>query len=172
MSMRPILLLSFLLIGTTLFAQKNVTSSSLSIDGAVMNEVTYTVSDLLKFPTEKVADIILYNHDGIAKDTLKNMKGIPLKNLLSDTKFKYESPKELGAFVFVLTAADGYTVTCSWNEIYNTEIGNHCYIITEMNGEVMTEMKEHIIFISTQDLKVNRRYVRGLEHITVKNCME
>ncbi len=165
-----VFVLSFLLSD----AQKNLVSPStaISIGGDILNPTQFSIDDLKQMPSESIPDAFIYNHDGIPKDTLKNLKGIPLKTILDNIEFKYESPKELGSFIFIMVASDGYAVSCSWNEIYNTEIGRHMFVITEMNGRKLGAIPEQIVFLSTMDLKVNRRYVRGLENIIVRKAHE
>lgn len=168
--MRVLAILFFVLSFLLSDAQNNLVppSSAIGIGGDVLNPTEFSIENLKQMPSDSIPDVFIYNHDGIPKDTLKNLKGIPIQTLLEDIKFKYDSPKELGSFIFIMVASDGYAVSCSWNEVYNTEIGRHMFIITEMNGQKLGEIPEQIVFLSAMDLKANRRYVRGLENIMVK----
>ncbi|MEO8146527.1 MAG: hypothetical protein ABI723_02765 [Bacteroidia bacterium] len=55
----------------------------------------------------------------------------------------------------------------SWNEIYNTEVGNAVFIITEKAVKKLSEMDEPILVVSTSDLKTGRRFIKGLSKITI-----
>lgn len=154
-----------------LSAQKaTITSDTLKIFGVVENAIIYHSQFLDSFSSQTVSDQILYNHKGEIKDTLKALKGVKLKDLLESVRFKYEKPKELNEFYFVLKAADGYKVVLSWNEIYNNEAGNHYFIITEMNGKKAKDILQRILFLADNDFRSSRRYIKGLNAIEIKRA--
>lgn len=159
----------FFLVYSTVNAQRTITpSESLKIEGKIKAETTFTIADLEMFQKVDISDQKLYNHNGEAKGSLSNMKGVLLKTVLKGIEFVYDKPKELNEFYLVFVATDGYKVVFSWNEIYNTEAGNNFYIITEMDGKKLSEMDQRIAFISTADLKSGRRYIKALEKIEVR----
>lgn len=169
MKLKSFLLLFFFAATCTIYAQQKITpTESFSVSGAVKNNVTFTIRDLDKFPKTPVNDLIIYNHAGEIKDTLRGMKGVLLKTVLSSVKYAYEKPRELNGFYFVLKASDGYKAVFSWNEIYNTEAGNQYFIITEIQSKTADQIANRIIFLSTADLKTGRRYIKGLSEIEVK----
>lgn len=157
------------LISTGIVAQRMVLpTDSFNIQGKIAKEVVFTMAELDTFSKVMIKDQIIYNQKGEPKDTVKNLKGILLKDLLISVEYLYDKPRQLNEFYFVFTASDGYRVVFSWNEIYNTEAGNQFYIVTEMGGKTLKEMEERILFISTADLKAGRRYIKGLKSIEVK----
>ena len=152
-------------------AQRTVTpSESLKIEGKIKAEKVFSITELDAFSKVAISDQTLYNHKGEIKSTVKNMKGVLLQTVLESIQFDYEKPRELNEFYFVFTATDGYKVVISWNEIYNTENGNHFYIVTEMEGKKMKDIEQRILFIATADLKSGRRYIKALQKIEVKRA--
>jgi len=167
--MRFLLLFLAILSSLSISSQRNITpTDTLYIRGKIQSEKKFSLSQLDSFPKITLQDLVLYNQKGEVKDSIKSLKGILLKTLLAKTELVYEKPKELNEFCFVLTSSDSYKVVLSWNEIYNTTIGDQFFIITEMEGKPIREMEERILFLSAGDLKTGRRYVRGLDHIDVK----
>ncbi|TBX65574.1 molybdopterin-binding protein [Flavobacterium silvisoli] len=165
----PLIILLFSVIGLSVKAQRPIQPTDLlTVFGKVKSEQKITLKLLDSFPKQKVKDLILYNHKGEIKDTVQNMKGVLLKEILAKVDYVYEKPKNLNTFYFVCTASDGYKVVFSWNEIYNTEVGNNLYFITEMKGKSIKDSDQRILLIATSDLKAGRRYVKGLESIEVK----
>lgn len=153
----------------SIYAQRTITpSESLKIEGKITAEKTFSIAELDAFPKVAIKDQMLYNQKGDEKSAVRNMKGVLLKTVLADIKFDYEKPKELNEFYFVFVATDGYKVVFSWNEIYNTEMGNSFYIVTEMEGKNIKEMDQKILFIASADIKPGRRYIKALEKIQVK----
>lgn len=164
-----LLLTCIFIFGVTIYAQENIkVTETLYIEGKVKNLGKITLSEIEKLEAEKIKDVVIYNHKGEIKDTLFNMKGVPIKSLLSKYEFAYENPKELNEFYFIFKASDGYKVVFSWNEIYNTEMGNSFYIITELKNQKLASIKQRIMFLSPKDLKSGRRYIKGLERIEVR----
>jgi hypothetical protein len=139
-------------------------SDSLKIEGAIKAKKIYTLAQLDTFTKVYIHDQVTCNNKGEPKDTLKNMRGILLKTLLAPIEYVYEKPRYLNEFYLVLVGSDGYRVVVSWNELYNTDVGNQFYIITEMDGKKVND----ISCISTSDLNAGRRHVRGLERIEVR----
>jgi|SRR5579871_2008618 len=158
-----------LLINCAVFSQQPISpTDSLIVTGKIKSPAVFRLADLDTFRTAAIKDLVIYNHKGEAKNTLTGIRGIPLKSLLASIEFIYENPKKLNEFYFVFTASDGYKVVFSWNEIYNTEVGDNFFVVTEMGGKKLREMEQRIIFISTADLKTGRRYIKGLSKIEVK----
>ena len=150
-------------------AQPTLTPTSTIRDfGEIENETTITLESLENMKQESVAEQLIYNHNGEVKDTLNNMKGVSLKEALSQVKFKYEKPKELNEFYFVFAASDGYRVVFSWNEIYNTEVGNFVFFITEMKGKKMQDLDQRMVLLSAKDIKSGRRYIKCLQSIEIR----
>lgn len=163
------LLLVSLFLNLNVLAQREIEpSNSLLIEGEVINPITYVLSDFDTFQVQKLTDQIIYNHKGEIKDTILGMYGIPFKKILEPVRFRYSKPKELNEFYFLLEASDGYKVVISWNELYNTDIGNNFFLVVEKDGEKMVQMKERIVFLATADLKSGRRYIKGLSKVVVK----
>lgn len=150
-------------------AQRTVgVTDTLKVTGRIKASRTFTVADLEAFEKVDIKDQVIYNQKGEAKDTIDKIKGVPLKKVLESIEFVYEKPRELNAFCFIFTASDGYKVVISWNEIYNTELGDGFFFVTEMEGKKLKDMDRRILFMSTKDLKSGRRFIKGLKTIEVR----
>ncbi len=78
-----------------------------------------------------------------------------------------DRPKLFNEFYYTCKASDGYKVVFSWNEIFNTEVGNNIFIVTEQNGVRAKEMMDRIQLVSKSDISKGRRYVENLSEIIV-----
>jgi hypothetical protein len=164
-----IILTLFLFAGFSTIAQRKITpTDAFVIEGKIKQSKSISLANLSGYEKLPIGDQIIYNHKSEIKDRLKNCKGILLKNLLAESDFVFEKPKELNEFYIVCIASDGYKVVFSWNEIYNSDIGNHLFILTESDGKPATDSDSRIQLISTADSKNGRRYVKALERIAVK----
>lgn len=165
--MKKIIALSFSLIVGFANAQQIKVTSSFTISGEVFSPLTVSVMDLKKWKEVIIGDLVITNHSGEKKSDAKGLKGILLKEILQTVEIKSESPKVLSEYYFVFTASDGYRVVYSWNELFNTSVGESVYLITEKNGKSITEMDDSILVVSTKDFKTGRRNVKGLSSIAV-----
>src|SRR5882672_1763911 len=153
---------------SSLFAQGQIKSTtSFTVSGEVVSPLTVSISDLKKWKEVAIGDLVITNHLGEKKSEAKGLKGILLKDILQTVEIKSESPKVLSEYYFVFAASDGYKVVYSWNELFNTSVGDSVYLITEKNGKSITEMDDSILVVSTKDFKTGRRNVKGLSSIEV-----
>jgi len=175
--MKKIIFSSFCLIVGIANAQQIKVTSSFTISGEVFTPMTVSVMDFKKWKEVAIGDMVITNHLGEKKSEAKGLKGILLKEILQTVEIKSDSlpaltlrqtgPKVLSEYYFVFTASDGYKVVYSWNELFNTTVGESVYLITEKNGKSITEMDDSILVVSTKDFKTGRRNVKGLSSIGV-----
>ncbi len=97
----------------------------------------------------------------------KSLKVVLLKNILDSIAFQYERPSMLNQYYFLFVASDDYKIVFSFNEIYNTEIGNNLYIVTEMDGKKIQDMDNRILLLTTKDIKGGARNIKSLSKIVV-----
>jgi len=158
---------------TAIFAQEPLKQTlSFKIWGDVKKESLITIDSLNSYPINGIGDIKVTNHLGEFKHEDDQLKGVLLKDILSHTALNAGSPKLYSRFYFVCVGNDGYAVVYSWNELFNTEVGNHVFIILEKNGIKVDKLPESIQMTSAMDFKTGRRYLHNLDHIVVKMYTE
>ncbi|MBC7888690.1 MAG: molybdopterin-binding protein [Ferruginibacter sp.] len=144
------------------------TTESFMVEGSVKQSQTFSLQDLVGLPTLEIDSIVITNHLLERKSTLKNIKGVLLKDVLGKITIDQASPKLLSEYYIVCIAADNYKVVFSWNEIFNNETGRHVMIITEQGGKKVTSMENRIAVLSPTDEATGRRYVKGLQKIIIE----
>jgi hypothetical protein len=150
------------------FAQEKLTQTSkFTISGKVKKGSVITMDSLKQYTIQTIGDIKVTDHTGVFKHEDDKLKGILIKDVLSHTVFDVSSPKLLSTLYFVFAGTDGYRVVYSWNELYNTEVGNHVYILMEKNGVKAADMKESLQMTSMMDMKTGRRYLHNLDKVIV-----
>jgi hypothetical protein len=162
------LLIWLILCGNIALAQEPLKQTlNFSISGKVNKESVITMDSLNSYPVNVIGDIKVTDHTGTFKHEDDQLKGVLLKDILSHTQVAANSPKLFSRFYFACTGNDGYVVVYSWNELFNTEVGNHVFIIMEKNGIKTNKMPESIQMTSATDFKIGRRYLHNLEKIVV-----
>jgi hypothetical protein len=144
-------------------------TSQFTISGQVKKGSVITMDSLKQYTIQTIGDIKVTDHVGTFKHQDDQLKGILLKDILSHTVFDASSPKLLSTFYIQCVGSDGYKVVYSWNELYNTEVGNHVYIIMEKNSVKAPDMPESLQMTSMMDMKTGRRYLHNLDKIIVSS---
>jgi hypothetical protein len=154
-----------------LLAQEKPTpTDAFSVNGEVKAVRQIGFVDIEKLTVHTIGDVVITNHAGEIKGTAKGLQGVKLKELLATAQLITENPKLNSTYYFVVKASDGYTVVFSWNEIFNSPIGEKIYVVTSKDGVALKNMTERLLLISPTDLNTGRRYVKGLSEIQVKRA--
>jgi hypothetical protein len=146
-------------------AQNN--SQSFTVTGEVLKEETIDIAKLSGYKKMHLDSLRIYSPDMQPKGLMKNINGVLLKDILSAIPFNNENPKVLSQYFIECEATDGYIVLFSWNEIFNSETGNHVMIITDKNGTDISQLDDRIALISPTDQATGRRYVKWLNRIII-----
>lgn len=165
--MRVFSILCFVVFSTCCFAQnKTYTTTQFVVTGKVKAEKTFDFSSLKKHPQIELSDINI-SCSPKKEDKANRVKAVLLKTVLDSVAYQYEARVQLNQFYFLFEAVDGYKMVFSYNEIYNTEIGNNLYIVTELNGKEVKEMEKSILLLSLKDIKTGSRNMKWLSKIVV-----
>ncbi len=163
------LLLLLLLVTVMVQAQENIPpTDKFVIEGKVKNNIVFTLDQASQYKTTATDSIVIYNHLMQKKRSIKNIKGILLKDIIDKAVIDASSPKLLSEYYITCMAADNYKVVFSWNELYNTEVGNHVIIITEADGKMSKDGEDRIAILSTADKATGRRFLKSLTKVIVE----
>jgi len=169
--MKKFALLLFFLYTGSVFAQDKYGTAThqFAISGKVKNPSVITMDSLAKYPMVPIGDIAVTDHTGALKHKDTALKGVLLKDILSHTMID-AAPHLFSGYYFTCVGSDGYKVVYSWNELFNTEIGDHVYIIMEKNGVKADQLPESIQMCSMLDQKTGRRYLHNLDRIVISEA--
>jgi hypothetical protein len=160
------ILLIFVALHTAAQIKLNPTDQ-FTIEGKVKHTLTFSIADLDTFTSRSLPDVVITDHMGVKKHTLTHLKGVLLKDILSNAQLDAENPKVLSEFYFVLVAPDNYKIVYSWNEIFNTETGNNVFIIMEEHGKRIKQTDDRIAIVTITDLRTGRRHMSNISRIIV-----
>lgn len=171
MIMKNLAVLFILFATINTWAQKDQqTTDGFVVTGLVKNELKFNISDLENYKTRNIEDVIITNHLGVPRKTLKNLKGILVKDVLKNMELTEESPKLFSEFYLTFVAIDNYKVVYSWNEIFNSPTGDNLYIITSKNGKKISDMEDRLLILTPTDFKTGRRHIKSLNKIIVSRA--
>jgi len=165
--MKKLLILFLLCSATATFAQQASTQTyQFAIVGKVKIGSIITMDSLNSYPLKTIGNIKVTDHTGAFKHQDDQLKGVLLKDILNHSQWVL-TPHLFSSMYFTCVGADGYKVVYSWNELFNTEIGDNVYIILEKNGIKADKLPSSIQMVSMLDYKTGRRYLHNLEKIEV-----
>jgi DMSO/TMAO reductase YedYZ molybdopterin-dependent catalytic subunit len=95
-------------------------------------------------------------------------RGVRLTDLIAEAGLRNEAPGDFKRMVFVAGAWDGYAVTFSWHELFNTPVGEHALIAYECDGEPLSAEEGAPILFSGADIMAAPRHVKRLARIDVQ----
>lgn len=147
-------------------AQEGNPSNALVFTGLVKKEKTFLLSDLQKWKTVELGDVNT-SCSSKKREMAHGVKAILLKDVMDSVRFQYTNSHSLNSFYFKFVAADGYSLVYSFGEIFNSETGNHMYLVMEKDGKPIAEIENRILLLTTSDLKTGSRNMKWLEKIVV-----
>lgn len=140
------------------------------VTGKVKKDLTFTLADLTHLPIQHIDSVVITNHLGEKKGTMKNLTVVPLTEVLKKLEVDCDNPKLLSEFYLVLEASDGYKVVYSWNEIFNSATGKNTFVVIKKEDVIATKLPESILLVTPTDLQTGRRHVKNLTRIVVKRA--
>jgi DMSO/TMAO reductase YedYZ molybdopterin-dependent catalytic subunit len=143
-------------------------SRQLTLSGAVERPVVLTVEDLKKFPASQIVELVRparADHPG-EKD--QKLTGVRLRDVLERAKPKVAGRGELKTMAIVAGATDGYKVAFSWNEVFNTQVGDGVLVYFAKDGAPLGADEGQIAMVSVSDLRSGPRHVKWLREIELR----
>lgn len=92
-------------------------------------------------------------------------RGVRLTTLIEQAGLPDEVPGEFKRTVFVAVGHDGYVVTFSWHELFNTPIGENVLVAYECGGRALDAQDGAPILFSGADILPAPRHVKRLARI-------
>lgn len=160
-----LILLLWLFVCLQLSAQ---TTKTITIQTPSGKPVAVKFTDLKNCKLYTIDSLQILNHLKEYKSTLRNIKGVLLKDVLAKVQFGEESPKVLSEYYITCIADDNYKVVFSWNELFNNPAGDRVLVVTDINGNPSAEQYTGIVLVTPTDVATGRRYVKNLKTIKIE----
>lgn len=142
-------------------------SNSVFITGKVKKEVTIRIADLDTFKNVTLENVAIIDGKGAVEETIKTLKGIPLKEFFKNIEFQVSNHKALNGYYLVFTATDNFKLTLSWNELFHSVNCTNYYIVVQEDGKKLSQLPERILVMEINDSKKGHKRIEGLKQIRV-----
>lgn len=166
--------LLLLLFSSPLLAQSQADKSSflstaVKIWGEVDSSQTLTLDSFATLDAVALPATIIRNHKGDSIGLASGYKGVLLKEILQRAKLKMKSIRDAGNLIVIAKATDGYLITYSCHELFNTAVGDSVYILFEKAGKAIdADEGGRFRMMSYYDLKNGARHLKWLSEIEVR----
>lgn len=142
-------------------------TQSINIAGVVAKPLTLTVAELKQLPAVELSGMPIVCQSGATVEEVKQYKGVKLKDLLDKAEIVTKEHNDTRKMIVVATASDGYKAVFSWQELYNSPIGDDVVVFYEKNRQLLGEDEGRIALISAKDLRAGPRHVKWLKTLEV-----
>ncbi|WP_419769271.1 MAG: hypothetical protein ACNI3C_07880 [Candidatus Marinarcus sp.] len=134
-------------------------AATLSVNGEVQQTLHFDKESFAKLPHTTLSDVAVVCASGQTKQAAQKKSGVLLIQLIQNAHIDIKSKKKLNQVVVLATAMDDYAVAFSYNELFNTDIGNAVIVVYENEG---------FSLYSKKDFLTGSRHVYALENIQVR----
>lgn len=175
--MNNIIKLATLLVGLTLMsvplsakqqAPATFVTETLKVSGHVEQPLSLSVAQLAsEFTLHQDGNVALICQSGENKGQLESLKGVLLTDILQKAKIISREHNELKKIIIIATASDDYKAVFSWNELFNSPIGEGVLVFFEKDGAALNDFEGRIAMVSSKDTRTGPRHVRWLKQIDV-----
>lgn len=132
---------------------------NLTVQGDVKNPLNLSEKEFKNLPQTTLENVNVVCASGEEKQKPRDLKGVLLMQLVQNAKIDIKSKKKLNQIVILATATDNYAVAFSYNELFNTDIGNSVLVVYENNS---------FSLYSQKDFLTGPRHVYNLNNIKIK----
>ncbi|MBF0509289.1 MAG: molybdopterin-dependent oxidoreductase [Deltaproteobacteria bacterium] len=139
----------------------------LRVTGRVTTDLVLRREELAAMETEEQKNLLIICGSGTPKERIKSCRGVLLEKVLEKAPILKEAHNDTKKMFIVATASDGHKVVFSWQEIFNTSVGDGVMILTEKNGRPLDAENGWFDLLSAEDYFTGSRYVKGLRTIEV-----
>jgi len=106
---------------------------------------------------------------GEPKDKIKQCSGILLTDIIEEAKVIIQDHNDTKKMYIIARSNDGYATLFSWQELFNTSVGQGVVLLLERDGRKLYREQEHLDIISTNDFLSGPRYVKQLSVLEIKS---
>jgi hypothetical protein len=144
-------------------------TGTLDITGSVERPMTLSLDALRQYPSVTCApfDLRCYTTQRFIR-TVAPYRGVRLTELLDQAGLRNDVHGDFKRMVFLAVGHDGYFVTFSWHELFNSPVGEQVIVAYECGGTALDADSGAPVLFSGADLVPAPRHVKRLARIEAR----
>ena len=143
--------------------------ATLSLTGDFQRPLTLTL-DALRTHATIVADpfdLRCFTTNRFIRQ-VDSYRGVLLKDLIDLAGLRNDRPGDFKRTIFIAVAHDGYAVTFSWHELFNTPVGEQVLVAFERGDAPLSTADGAPLLFSATDILPAPRHVKRLARIVAR----
>lgn len=148
--------------------QSDQISRQLSVSGSLEKPLSLSLAEFSQLKQLRIFEFVSKKSTPPQPEKLK---GLLLKDLIPEDSLIAPGHNDKKSMVLIAKATDGYQVSFSWSEVYNSPLGEGMVVFVERNGQALNEHEGQFALISMQDLRTGPRHVKWLKEIEVRKLL-
>jgi DMSO/TMAO reductase YedYZ molybdopterin-dependent catalytic subunit len=155
--------------GTAALPRQDSTAGAVTLAGAFLRPMRVTLDDLRQHAsvTADPFDLRCYTTNRFIRK-VDQYRGALLKDLIDLAGLRNDNPGDFKRTVFIAHAHDGYAVTFSWHELFNTPVGERVLVAFERGDQPLSADDGAPILFSAADILPAPRHVKRLAGIVAR----
>lgn len=135
------------------------------IGGWVRTPLRLDMAALARFDPVQVEDfVVVCTLDG-AHGGARALRGVPLRRLVAAADPAFEQRTDFKRVALVAESREGYRALFSWNELFNTAVGDGVLVAWHVDEAPLPEGAGPFALVSLNDRATGPRYVQRLASI-------
>jgi DMSO/TMAO reductase YedYZ molybdopterin-dependent catalytic subunit len=153
-------------ISPTLHAPRVAPAARIDIGGAVERPLSLDLAALREFASVRIApfDLVCFSTGRYIRP-MGSYRGVLLRALLDAAGVRRPDSTDFKRTVFLAQAHDGYAVTFSWHELFNSPIGEQAIVAYECADEQLDVERGLPVLVSGADTVHAPRHMKRLVRV-------
>lgn len=147
-------------------------TEALTVSGLVQHKLKLTVDGLRGFPPPQVVEFPMAWQAGRNRGKTEVLKGVMLRDIIEKAAVVSRHHNDVKKMAIIAIASDGYKVVFSWNEVFNTPVGDGVLVFFEKDGRALPDDEGRIAMVSARDIRSGGRHVKWLQAIEVRKIAD
>lgn len=139
------------------------------VSGRVRETCSFSLQQLLAMETVAFNDLLMACGSGEPKGRINSCRGILLTDIINQAGVVTRDHNDTKKMYVVAASDDGYTTLFSWQELFNTTVGEGVIVVLEKENRKVYAADGRVDLFSTGDFLSGGRYVKRLANLKI--CM-
>jgi DMSO/TMAO reductase YedYZ molybdopterin-dependent catalytic subunit len=140
---------------------------SLEVLGLVNHPLRLELADLRALPQTEVQNLSMICGSGRNLGHIESYRGVRLTAVLEKADVIMREHDAPNWIYVTVSSSDGHWALFSYQELFNTEVGDQAIVILEKDGRPLDASEGEIAFVSARDLRPGPRKLRYLQRVVV-----
>ncbi len=137
------------------------------IVGRVASPMSFDMETLHTMDPVETGNLPLNCGSGVPKGRLGHCRGVLLADIINKTDVLITDHNDTKKMFLIASSNDGYKAVFSWQEVFNTSVGEGIMVLFEREGKPLYDGTGPVDLLSAEDFLSGPRYVKQLANVEI-----